>query len=123
MSKDQSKSPLLGVWNARYANNTKETLYDDPSTGKIAGGFLNSPKVIDIEDWGCGRGGFRKYIGAHQNYIGIDGSKTQFASKTVSLENYTSKADAIHIRHILEHNLNCGPFLRMRFNHLQNEWC
>jgi hypothetical protein len=57
-----------------------------------------------VEDWGCGFGGFQQYIGTHQTYVGIDGSKSRFATTIADLSVYRSSADAIHIRHVLEHN-------------------
>jgi hypothetical protein len=87
-------------------------MYGDPTTAEKAGKFLNQPDIRNIEDWGCGQGGFRDYIGKHQTYIGIDGSQTQFADKIADLEAYRSQVDAIHVRHILEHNPGWRNILR-----------
>jgi len=46
------------------------------------------------------------YIWPHQSYIGIDGSNTKYADKIEDLVLYKTKVDAIHMRHVLEHNEN-----------------
>ncbi len=95
----------LGLWDARYRTYDGDRIvYDDPSSAKIAGGWLNIPSILKIEDWGGGYGGFKNFIGDHQKYICIDGSKSKFTDKIEDLTSYTSNVDAIHIRHVLEHN-------------------
>jgi len=99
------KSPSrLGLWNKTYEGDIPQMMYHDVSTAKIAGQFLGQKDIVTVEDWGCGFGGFEQYIESHQSYIGIDGSQSQYAEKLVDLEHYTSTVDAIHMRHILEHN-------------------
>jgi hypothetical protein len=98
-------SSRAGLWDKWHARDDAPAMMDDCATGRIAGSFLNQPGILAIEDWGCGKGGFRQYIGDHQAYIGVDGSRTDSASVSADLEHYTSQADAIHLRHVLEHNL------------------
>ncbi|NJN39859.1 MAG: class I SAM-dependent methyltransferase [Gammaproteobacteria bacterium] len=57
-----------------------------------------------MEDWGCGLGGFKHCIDERQRYAGVDGSQSPYADLIVDLERYASSADAIHMRHVLEHN-------------------
>jgi hypothetical protein len=86
-------------------------MYADPLTAKKAAAFFKHPDIKTIEDWGCGYGGFKKFIGFRQKYIGVDGSQTKYADKLVDLETYRSKVDAVHLRHVLEHNPNWEKIL------------
>ena len=79
-------------------------MYADPATAEVAGLFLNPSLVKTVEDWGCGRGGFADFLDKKQTYVGVDGSKSPFADKIADLTGYTSKIEAIHMRHVLEHN-------------------
>jgi len=94
----------MGLWNKIYEREHSRKMYADPATAKVAGGFLNHEEIQTIEDWGCGYGGFKNYIGKNQKYIGIDGSKSQYPAKIADLELYTSDVDAIHMRGVIEHN-------------------
>ena len=94
----------FGLWNARYAKKKHKRMYGDVLTAKKAAEFFNLDDIHQIEDWGCGFGGFRDFIARHQTYIGVDGSDTRFADKIVDLETYQSSVDAVHLRHVLEHN-------------------
>jgi len=107
MNKNNSddKTSRVGLWNDFYKEDTTVQMYHDHSTAKVAGGFLNVPNITTIQDWGCGFGGFKKYIGDHQTYVGIDGSTTESATEIVDLEKYTSSVDGIHMRGVLAHNL------------------
>ena len=94
----------IGLWDSSYKDVTVRKMYDDPLTASMASHWLDQPDILTIEDWGCGYGGFKEYIAAHQTYVGIDGSNTIFADKTEDLVTYLTSVDAIHMRHILEHN-------------------
>jgi mannosyltransferase OCH1-like enzyme len=94
-----------GLWNKCYEGDQYgREIYADPRTAQLAAGWLNIPSIKTVEDWGCGYGGFKNYLAPHQTYIGIDGSQSRFADKIEDLTNYKSKADGIHLRHVLEHN-------------------
>lgn len=101
----------VGLWNARYENVENRKMYDDPHTAGLAGEFLRHETIQEVEDWGCGYGGFKEYLAPHQRYIGVDGSQTPFAERIVDLETYRSDVDAIHLRHVLEHNINWHSIL------------
>jgi hypothetical protein len=102
-----------GLWDAWYEAETgAPRMYGEATTARLAGEWLNIPSITTVEDWGCGFGGFQQYVGAHQSYIGIDGSKSRFASTIADLSIYRSTADAIHIRHVLEHNPAWRDILR-----------
>lgn len=107
------KAPRTGLWNHLYSSyNGPREVYDDDFTMRKGAAFLNTPDIKIIEDWGCGLGGFKNYVGEHQQYIGIDGSDTPYVDKKVDLEEYTTKVDAIFMRHVLEHNPNWEKILK-----------
>ena len=82
------------------SNEPSSFRYGDTPTYEIASKFLEDCQ--SIEDWGCGAGGFMRYC---DRAIGVDGSDTPFASKKfIDLQNYTTDCEAIHMRHVLEHN-------------------
>ena len=81
--------------------------YGDPTTYYIAAAFFSGCAVV--EDWGCGMGGFRPFCPGR--YVGVDGSCTPFADTVADLTAYSSDADAILLRHVLEHNYNWPKIL------------
>jgi hypothetical protein len=94
-----------GLWNADYKHGQYERqVYGDDTTVRRGVFFLNEPDIVTVEDWGCGYGGVKLYLAPHQQYIGIDGSHSKFADKMADLETYRSSADAIFMRHVLDHN-------------------
>jgi len=102
----------VGLWNEYYKGRTKRKIYSDPHTADLASKWLNQKDILTIEDWGCGFGGFKKYVAEHQTYVGVDGSESVFVDKIEDLVTYTTSVDAIHIRHVLEHNQEWRPILR-----------
>ena len=112
------KFSKIGAWNVIYKNKQyysdkkNRKIYDDPKTATMAADWLAVPDIIQIEDWGCGPGGFEMFLAKWQTYIGIDGSDTPAANKIVDLAKYVSKVDAIHLRHVLEHNQMWESILR-----------
>ena len=57
-----------------------------------------------LEDWGCGCAAARAYVKVCK-YVGIEGSKNDFADRCdVDLTTYTSQADCILLRDVLDHN-------------------
>jgi len=110
-SKNMKVESKFGKWNEEYVgiedNPGRQNLYGDTPSYKIGADFLSDCK--QIEDWGCGAGGFKKY--RELGYTGIDGSKTPYASKQVDLTRYKSNTDGIFMRHVLEHNENWEDIL------------
>lgn len=107
-----SDSPSrLGLWDATYRGAHPRAVYGDATTARVAGGYLNREDIQTVEDWGCGLGGFKHCIGAAQRYVGIDGSRSPYADLIADLTQYTSSADAVHVRHVLEHNPDWAPIL------------
>lgn len=98
------KHSRIGLWDAGYAGNPPRAVYGDPLTLTMAAAFLDRPEIVTVEDWGCGLGGCRDFLRADQRYVGIDGSHSPHADRIADLECYTSDVDAIHMRHVLEHN-------------------
>ena len=54
-----------------------------------------------IEDWGCRLAHAKRFV-VKSSYIGIDGS-SPYADKIVDLSTYSSNADCLFMRHVLEH--------------------
>jgi hypothetical protein len=102
--KRPSYAPRLGLWENAYRGEHPRAVYGDATTARVAGGYLNREGILTVEDWGCGLGGFKHCIGAWQRYVGIDGSQSPYSDLVVDLEHYASGADAVHLRHVLEHN-------------------
>jgi hypothetical protein len=108
-----------GKWDLYYHDLSHEQLYGDEITYRMAADFLAD--VDEVEDWGCGSGGFRKFCRA--KYIGIDGSNTRYADKIVDLCVYRSKVDGILIRHVLEHNYKWKVVLANALCSFQRKLC
>jgi len=102
MIKDENN---VGKWDSWYESLPTEPgsfRYSDTITYKEAANFLSD--CATVEDWGVGGGGFLRY---RPDAIGVDGSDTKFATKKhIDLQQYISKCEGVHIRHILEHNYN-----------------
>lgn len=100
----------VGKWNDRYKNLdvTNPVVYGDRITYMAAAKFLSD--CAEVEDWGCGSGGFMYY---RPDAIGVDGSDTVFAKKKfVNLCEYFTHCESIHIRHILEHDIGWQQILK-----------
>jgi glycosyltransferase involved in cell wall biosynthesis len=89
---------LSGEWD--YQNLTLSQDGDDTSYQKGVT-FLDGHGAI--EDWGCGLAHAKKFV-KNSRYIGIDGRPGRFVDNVVDLREYTSNADCILLRHVLEHN-------------------
>lgn len=114
MQKKDIEGSRFGLWDDAYNGyeGGRKLYGNDIRTATIAAKFLGHESVFVIEDWGCGYGGFKKLIAPHQQYIGVDGSRTPFADKFVDLTSYRSAPDGILLRHVLEHNPRWFEILR-----------
>lgn len=72
------------------------------ATYRQAVDFLDAPGRV-LEDWGGGTGVARGFV-QHADYRVVDGSVNSGADEVAELHRYKSEADAILIRHVLEHN-------------------
>lgn len=90
------KNTMLGKWD--YSG-VSEVCYSDPKqeSYKKAAEFLKD----NVEDWGCGTGWAKRYF---KNYRGIEGSPAKNVDEIADLVNYTSNAENILMREVLEYN-------------------
>lgn len=113
----------VGKWDAWYRDLVPEKIgafrYGDTVTYRMASAFMAD--VGEVEDWGCGAGGFKRFY--HGKYIGVDGSKTPFADRIVDLCNYTSPVEGIVMRHVLEHNYRWQEILDGAVRSFTRKFC
>jgi hypothetical protein len=113
----------MGKWDAWYRHLSPITTctkpYGDAVTYLMAAAFLAD--VEEVEDWGCGAGGFRHFCLGR--YMGLDGSKTPFADKIVDLCSYGSRVAGINMRHVLEHNYDWESVLAGAVQSFQRKLC
>lgn len=91
----------LGKWDRWYAGLDEEQPYGLTVTYQLGAEYLAGCAVI--EDWGCGKGWFRRCV-PRDRYRGVDGSWSPFADEVVDLVTYRSKVEGVFMRHVLEHN-------------------
>lgn len=98
----------MDKWNNWYKNleatKANSFRYGDTITYELGYEFLKD--CNKIEDWGCGAGGFKRFVDKNNEieYIGVDGSLTPFAKVKADLTTYISEVEGIFMRHVLEHN-------------------
>jgi hypothetical protein len=107
------RNQMLSKWDYR---NTEQFSYGDDTTYRKGMSFLDGYGTV--EDWGCGTAYAKRFLKS-SNYLGIDGSKSDFVDKVVDLRSYTSEADCIFMRHILEHNRDWPKILSNAVNSFQ----
>jgi hypothetical protein len=119
---EKTLSTNVGKWDDSYRKLSGDApaLYADAVTYLMAAAFLAD--VDEVEDWGCGAGGFRMFC-VNPGYVGLDGSKTPFADKIVDLCTYRSSAAGILMRHILEHNYEWEKVLDGALQSFQKKFC
>jgi hypothetical protein len=117
----------MDKWNDWYKNVTTNDIgsfrYGDTETYMLGYNFLKD--CNKIEDWGCGTGGFKRYIKNEDNitYVGIDGSNTPFANIKADLLTYISNTEGIYMRHILEHNYEWEKILHNACKSFTKKMC
>lgn len=99
------KFAKLANWN--YGAAPQFPYGDETSYGKAIE-FLDGPYII--EDWGCGVAWARKFV-KRGRYFGIDGNWSLHCDLVADLRTYHSLADAILLRHVLEHNYDWRKIL------------
>lgn len=116
-----SKSSMLGKWDSWYKN-IKEMgsfRYGDTITYTLAADFLRD--MSEVEDWGCGTGGFKRLYTGH--YVGIDGSTNPFVDEVRDLTEYRSNPESIVMRHVLEHNYEWEKILAGAVASFRKKFC
>lgn len=112
---------MLGKWDGWYKDVKKSGSfrYGNTVTYQLAADFLAD--MAEIEDWGCGTGGFKRlYQG---KYTGLDGSANPFVDKVVDLRKYRSSVDGIMMRHVLEHNYDWEAVLAGAVSSFKKKFC
>lgn len=105
----------MNKWNDWYKNLSINDIgsfrYGETITYELGYKFLKDCSTI--EDWGCGAGGFKRFIKEDDNitYRGIDGSITPFANIQTDLTSYTSDTEGIFMRHVIDHNYEWAKLL------------
>lgn len=97
---------VLGQWNYGVA---PQFPYGEETSYRKAIEFLDGPHVI--EDWGCGTAWARKFV-RKGRYVGVDGSWSMHCDMVRDLRIYRSQADAILLRHVLDHNFEWKRILQ-----------
>ena len=110
---------MLGKWDKWYKDTKAVVTFGDTRTYKLAADFLADMK--EVEDWGCGAGGFKQFYKG--KYIGIDGTKTPFVDKVADLRRYKSSVDGIIMRHVLEHNYDWQKILFNAILSFRKKFC
>ena len=117
----------MDKWNNWYKDINVEDIgsfrYGDTITYELGYNFLKD--CNKIEDWGCGIGGFKRFIKTEDNieYVGVDGSITPFANIKAYLTTYNSNTDGIFMRHILEHNYEWKKILNNACSSFNKKMC
>jgi len=119
---------MADKWNEWYKgltlNDCGSFCYGDTLTYKLGYDFLQS--CDNIEDWGCGVGGFKRFFinnNTTSKYTGVDGSNTPFADIKTDLTTYTSDIDGIYMRHVLEHNYDWKLILNNACSSFKHKMC
>lgn len=111
---------MIGRWDKWYkdVNKMGSFRYGNTASYQLAEDFLQG---LDVEDWGCGAGGFRRL---HKGgYVGIDGTKNPFVDKVVDLRHYRSRVDGINMRHVIEHNYDWRMVLENALASFNKRFC
>lgn len=93
-----SREPMADRWD--YAGKD-QFAYDEETSYQKGIDFLDGHGKI--EDWGCGTAYAKRFV-QKSDYVGVDGSQSDFASVKADLQDYRSNTDSIFMRHVLEHN-------------------
>lgn len=106
------------TWAPWYVGLEEQTPYGDTLSYRLANRFLADCAVV--EDWGTGKGWFKTL---RPDAIGIDGTQTPFSDIVSDLRTYTSVADGILLRHVLEHNHDWLQILHNAVSSAQRKLC
>ena len=109
----------IGKWRRSYADLDRTRLYGDRTTYELAAEFLAD--VEEVEDWGCGAGGFRRFC--RTKYVGVDGTVNPYVDRVGDLATYTSDVGGILLRHVLEHNQEWEKILDNAVSSFRQKLC
>jgi hypothetical protein len=113
---------MIGKWDGWYKGIGEAPTafrYGDTITYQLGAAFLID--CPEVEDWGCGPGGFRRFY--RGKYTGVDGSKTSSVDKIADLRSYESHVDGIFMRHVLEHNYDWELILQNAVKSFRRKFC
>lgn len=118
---NMADASMLGKWDGWYKNVKSQGSfrYGNTVTYHLAADFLAD--MLEVEDWGCGTGGFKRLYNG--KYTGIDGSANPFVDKVVDLRKYRSNVDGIVMRHVLEHNYDWEAVLAGAVSSIRKKFC
>jgi hypothetical protein len=108
---------ILGKWNYGTAPRFP---YGEETSYQKAMDFLDGPYVI--EDRGCGTTWARNFV-KRGRYVGVDGSWSLHCDTVADLRKYRSSADAILLRHVLDHNWDWKKILENALASFQKKLC
>ena len=108
----------MGLWKDMMQARSKA--YGPTLTYKMGAEFLAGMPLI--EDWGCGRGYFRKLVQPGR-YRGIDGTAGPLVDEVVDLVTYRSAVPAIFMRHVIEHNYEWKTILANALSSFEQRFC
>jgi len=92
----------VGKWSKQYRGVTRPQHYGDSPSYRRGADLLADCSVV--EDWGCGLGWFRQFLGRDQVYRGLDGTISNFCTAVADFSTYRSETEGLYMRHVLEHN-------------------
>lgn len=94
--------PIAGRWT--YEGFTTPYCYGGKDSYWLGMSWLTGCAVI--EDWGCGCAYAKNYTPTGSQYVGVDGSPSQWTAIVDNLEARRSQPEGLFMRHVLEHNPN-----------------
>lgn len=99
----------VGKWDGWYAGATEPRLYGDVASYEVAAEWLAD--CVTVADWGCGLGGFRRFVQPPRQYFGFDGSRSRFTDRVVDLTDFRFETEGVLLRHVIEHNVRWADVL------------
>lgn len=108
----------LNAWAPWYASDSPQTPYGGDLTYELSEQWLAG---LDVEDWGCGLGWFRRH---HRGgYVGVDGTDSPWCDVRADLTVYRSSTPGLLLRHVLEHNVEWEAVLDNAFASFSERLC
>ncbi len=105
-------APVGRPWEGVWSNSGSEHAMGNPAAFQAAADWLKDPQIRVVEDWGCGCGHFKPYVGHWQEWRGVDACGASAATVVDDLRKPREVVDGIHCRGVLEHNDDWELILR-----------